>query len=179
MTARIPDQKDDHQLLYHVKRTINDFSQDLSGATQTTDILNTFTNLDAAKSAALTSLFSQGYLKDDFIKYEENDRTQELKHGDGVMVFAKGPSGREFYIGLDTTPNVFFFQGNAFGEVEGPLYYGRYISFFAIEGRGLTGLQSSKPRYTITMIALVASKKPKLEACTLPGRRPKNLEKIF
>jgi hypothetical protein len=111
MTASIPDQKDDHQLLYHVKRTIIDFSQDPSGATQTTDILNTFTNLDAAKSVALASLFNQGYLKDDFTKYEENDRTRELKHRDGVMVFAKGPSRREFYIDLDTTPNVFFFSG--------------------------------------------------------------------
>ena len=179
MTASIPGRKDNHQLLYHVRRTLIDFSQDPSGTTQTTDILNTFTNLNATKSAARTALFSQGYAKDYFTKYEENNRTQEWKHGDGVMVFAQGPSGREFYISLDTTPNIFFFQGNASGEVEGVLYYNKYTSLFAIEGRGITGLQSSKPRSTITTIALVASKKLRLEACISLGRTQGNLEKIF
>jgi hypothetical protein len=98
MTTNILDQDDAQQLLYHVRRTLIDFSQDPSGATQATDILKTFTNLDAAKSAARTALFSQGYVKDDFIKYEENDGTQEWKYGDGVMVVAQAPSGREFNI---------------------------------------------------------------------------------
>lgn len=59
------------EFLYHVKRTIIDFAEDKSGATQITDILGTFTELTAAKSAARSGLASEGYVKDDFETYEE------------------------------------------------------------------------------------------------------------
>ena len=124
MTTDMTQQKDASELLYHVKRTIVDFAHDKSGATQTTDILNTFTDLAAAKAAARSALASEGYVKDDFEKYEERDGTTEWKHGDGEIVFAKAPAGQEFEVCLDTTPNIFKFKGNASGEVESHLQYG-------------------------------------------------------
>ncbi len=120
------------ELLYHVKRTITDFAEDKSGATQTTDILGTFTNLASAKAAARSALASEGYLKDDFEDYVENNGTEEWTHGDGVIVFAKAPRGQEFEVRLDTKPNDLHFNGNAGGEVEGHLHYGKRLSFNSI-----------------------------------------------
>lgn len=117
------------ELLYHVKRTIIDFAHDKSGATQTTDILGTFTDLAAAKAAARSALATEGYLKDDFEKYEENDGTKDWKHGDGAIAFAKAPAGQEFVVRLDTTPNTPKFKNNASSEVEGHLHYGKYSTF--------------------------------------------------
>ncbi|OBT42142.1 hypothetical protein VE00_08302 [Pseudogymnoascus sp. WSF 3629] len=123
METDVANQNDSLELLYHVKRAIIDFAQDKSGATQTTDIFGTFTDLAAAKAAARSALPSEGYLKDDFVEYEENDGTKEWKHGDGVIVFAKAAAGQEFVVRLDTTPNAPHFKGNASGEVEGHLHY--------------------------------------------------------
>jgi hypothetical protein len=112
------------EFLYHVKRTITDFHEDKSGATRTTDVLGSFTNLKAAKAAAYSALASEGYLKDDFEVYEDNTSNPESwKHGDGVLVFAKAPAGQEFEVRLDTKPNVLNFKGNADGEVEGFFHY--------------------------------------------------------
>jgi hypothetical protein len=119
MTENIP------EFLYHVKRTITDYHEDKSGATRTTDILNTFTTLAAAKAAARSALPSEGYERDDFELYEETtgDESWNLKHGDGVVVFAKAPAGQEYVVKLDTKPNVLKFRGNESGEVEGVLHY--------------------------------------------------------
>jgi len=110
-------------LLYHVKRTITDYLNDKSGATRTTDILGTYTDLAAAKAAARAGLASEGYIKDDFEVLEVKGETEEWKHADGVLVFAKAPAGQEFEVLLDTKPNVFHFKGNESGEVEGFLHY--------------------------------------------------------
>lgn len=113
------------ELLYHVKRTITDFHEDKSGATRTTDILGTFTDLQAAKGAAFSALASEGYVKDDFELHAENTGSPEdWKYGDGVLAFAKAPAGQEFEVRLDTKPNVLKLKGNADGEVEGVLHYG-------------------------------------------------------
>jgi len=126
-TPPIPD------TLYHVKRTITDFHSDPSGATRTTDILGTFTNLIAAKNAARSALASEGYLKDDFEVYEQKDEDGEgeWKHEDGVLIWAKAPKGQEFEVRLDTKPNLGQFKGNEHGEVEGVLHYGMCFSCFA------------------------------------------------
>lgn len=58
------------EFLYHVKRTITEYDEDKSGATRIVDILGTFTQLPAAKQAAYSALASEGYLRDDFEKYE-------------------------------------------------------------------------------------------------------------
>jgi hypothetical protein len=129
METKVANQNDSPELLYHVKRTIIDFAQDKSGATQTTDIFGTFTDLAAAKAAARSALPSEGYLKGDFVEYEENDGTKDWKRGDGVIVFAKAEAGQEFVVCLDTTPNTLHFKGNASSEVEGHLHYGKHSTF--------------------------------------------------
>lgn len=111
-------------LLYHVMRTIVDFHKDESGATQIADILGTFTDLAAAKAAARSGLASEGYIKDDFEIYEENDGKSSWTHGDGVLSYAKAPAGQVFEVRVDTSPNSLKFKGNADGEVEGHLHYG-------------------------------------------------------
>ncbi len=117
------------EFLFHVKRTITDYHEDKSGATRTTDILGTFTDLAAAKQAAHSALASEGYLRDDFELFETKDETdpEEWKHGDGVVSFARAPAGQEFEVRLDTKPNVMKFKGNAGGEVEGHLHYGKHL----------------------------------------------------
>jgi hypothetical protein len=115
------------EFLYHVKRTITDFAADKSGATRTTDILGTFTDLTAAKRAARECLASEGYISDDFEKLEVKEGTEDWKHDDGVLVFAKAPAGQEFEVRLDTKPNTLHFKGNESGEVEGFLHYGKTI----------------------------------------------------
>lgn len=131
METDVAKQNDIAELLYHVKRTIIDFAHDRSGATQTTDILGTFTDLATAKAAARSVLATEGYLKDDFEMYEENDGTKEWKHGDGAIVFAKAPAGQEFIVRLDTTPNPLNFKSNASSEVEGHLHYGMHSTFLS------------------------------------------------
>lgn len=120
------------EFLYHVKRTIIDYADDKSGATRTTDILGTFTDLAAAKQAAHSALASEGYIRDDFEVFEQKNETdpEEWKHGDGCLVYAKAPRGQEFDVRIDTKPNVLKFKGNASGEVEGPLHYGKHSFTF-------------------------------------------------
>jgi hypothetical protein len=123
MATEIPNEGEILELLYHVKRTIIDYLDDKSGATRTTDILGTFTDLATAKAAARSALSSEGYTKDDFEVYEENDGTKEWTYGDGVRVYAKAPAGQEFEVRLDTKPNTLHFKGNADNKVEGSLHY--------------------------------------------------------
>jgi len=113
------------EFLYHIKRTITDYHEDNSGATRMVDILGTFTELPAAKQAAFAALASEGYLRDDFEKYEAKNEVdpEEWKHPDGVVAFAKAPAGQEFEVRLDTKPNTKKLVGNADGEVEGHLHY--------------------------------------------------------
>jgi len=125
MSATQAQDGENAEFLYHVKRTITDYADDASGATRSTDILGTFTDLAVAKVAAHGALASEGYLKDDFELYEDNAdfEPEAWKHGDGVIVFAKAPRGQEFDVRLDTKPNVLKLKGNAAGEVEGHLHY--------------------------------------------------------
>jgi len=117
--------ENNEEFLYHIKRTVIDYLNDKSGATQITDILGTFTDLAAAKAAANAALASEGYIKDDFEVYEQKSEigAEKWTHGDGVFVFAKAPAGQEFEVRIDTKPNSGGFKGNADGEVEGHLHY--------------------------------------------------------
>lgn len=115
------------EFLYHVKRTITDFAEDKSGATRVTDILGTFTTLSVAKVAAREGLASEGYIRDDFGTLEVKDNVENWTHGDGVLVFARAPNGREFEVSIDTTPNPLNLKGNESGEVEGFLHYGELL----------------------------------------------------
>jgi len=111
------------EFLYHVKRTMTDFSEDKSGATQSTEISGTFTELAAAKAAARSALSSEGYVKDDFDTYEVKDESSTWGHEDGILAYATAPAGQVFEVGLDTNPNVLKYKGNAAGEVEASLHY--------------------------------------------------------
>ncbi|TVY86262.1 hypothetical protein LAWI1_G008841 [Lachnellula willkommii] len=131
------------EFLYHIKRTITDYHEDKSGATRTTDVLGTFTDLKAAKAAAYSALASEGYIRDDFELYEDNTSDPEnWKHGDGILVFAKAPAGQEFEVRLDTKPNVLKLQGNASGEVDGFLHYGK--SPYPVQSDQTGALQANK-----------------------------------
>jgi hypothetical protein len=83
------------ELFYHVKRTIIDFPQDKSGATEATDIICTFTDPEAADRPDLPV---KGYPENDFVDYEDNDGHKEVKHRDGAMVVAKVPAGQKCHI---------------------------------------------------------------------------------
>jgi len=113
----------DLENLYHVKRTITDYAEDKSGATRTVDILGTYVSLEAAKKAARNGLKDEGYLPDDFDIYEEKSNAENWTHGDGVLVYARAPAGQEFFVRLDTKPNVSGYQGNAEGRVQDEPYY--------------------------------------------------------
>ncbi|RDL41146.1 Uncharacterized protein BP5553_01125 [Venustampulla echinocandica] len=115
--ATTPDQ------LFSIKRTIIDYLQDESGATRYIDILGTYSKLDAAKAAARTALTDEGYIKDDFPTYDENDGKKQWTHGDGVIVFAKMGSGQELLVAIETTPNTHKLKGDGSGRVDGQLYY--------------------------------------------------------
>ncbi|KAH8812084.1 hypothetical protein F5884DRAFT_302448 [Xylogone sp. PMI_703] len=110
-------------VLYNVKRTIIDYMTDPSGATQITDVLATFTLLPPAKEFAYKCLDKSGYKQDDFDVWEEKDKAQNWRYPDGVLVHAKGASGVEIYVAIDTTPNTNNFKGNASGLVETHLQY--------------------------------------------------------
>jgi len=111
--------------LYHIKRTIIDLAEDPSGATETTDILNTFTELPAAKKAASSALASEGYIADDFEIFDVKDNAAEAKwkHNDDVLVYAKAPRGQIFEVRLDVKKNTEKFIGNEEDKVEEFLHY--------------------------------------------------------
>ena len=112
-------------LLYHVKRTVIDLTEDKSGATRITDIEGTYNNLHAAKEAATHALASEGYLESDFDTLSVKAVDEEWTHADGVLVLAKAPAGQEFEVAIDTKPNTLNLKGNAVGKIEGILHYSK------------------------------------------------------
>jgi hypothetical protein len=113
-----------NEYLYHALREILVYYKDKSCATHIKDVLGTYVSLPAAKAAALTAIEASGYERDDFEIYEEKPRSGEnWTHGDGVLLYAKGLSGAEFYIRIDIKQNVGKFKGNAQGRVDDKLYY--------------------------------------------------------
>jgi hypothetical protein len=152
------------ELLFHVKRTITDFHEDKSGATRTTDILGTYTDLKVAKAAARSALASEGYIGDDFDVCEINEGAEGWKYGDGVFAFAKAPAGQEFEVRLDTKPNVNHLKGNESGEVEGVLHYVLQTTIFYNNDR-IGGIQTTEVEgtYPTRAAAFEAAKKALLD----------------
>ncbi|KAF2493851.1 hypothetical protein BU16DRAFT_528056 [Lophium mytilinum] len=111
------------ELLYHIKRTVNDIKNDPTGATQNVAIRGTYTDLAAAKAAAKTALTDEGYEKGNFEVYDVKDGSGEWKHPDGLQVFAQVTDGENVTVAIETTPNDTELVGNADGKVEGPLYH--------------------------------------------------------
>jgi len=132
MSATTESQNNTSEYLYHVKSTMIDYPGDKSGATRSTEILGTYVDLAAAKAAASSALFNQGFKEDDFVTYETKNSSgnEEWKFGDGIITFAQTPAGHEFRIGIDTKPNSLGLKGNPEGKVEAILHYGMYMFVF-------------------------------------------------
>jgi hypothetical protein len=93
--------------LYHTLLTVTDFHDDTSGFTRSTYPLGTHTSLPAAEGFAARALERLGYQRDDFEKYAVRtpSSADNWPHGDGAIVYAKAPAGREFLVEIDTTTN--------------------------------------------------------------------------
>jgi len=83
----------------------------------------TFTNLHEAKEKAKAILLEEGYEQDFFSVYQVNNDKQEWTHGDGMMVYAQGPSNELFKVEIDTVPNSAGFEPDDDGRVRRPLHH--------------------------------------------------------
>ncbi|ORY16529.1 hypothetical protein BCR34DRAFT_94779 [Clohesyomyces aquaticus] len=110
------------EMLYHVKRTIVDLKNDVTGALQKVDIRGTYTDLAKAKEAAKREIVDEGYEKDDFPVYDVKGDPDEWKHGDGIFVYAEAPEGEKFWVRIETTPNELNLKGTN-GKVEEKLFH--------------------------------------------------------
>lgn len=106
--------------LFHTVLTVTDYSHDASGADRTAFILKTHGTLDAAKKYASHSLESVNFTADDFQQYHvrlDQYPPKVWTHGDGVVVFARAFDGKEFLVGIDTTPNNESLTATSDGEL--------------------------------------------------------------
>lgn len=108
--------------LYVVKRTFLDPKNPTEYAVSIA-LPATFTDLAAAKNEARSLLSKEGYEADFFSKYDVNDGTTSWTHGDGVIVYAEGPSGELWYVEVQTVPDYIGLQADSKGRVKAPLYH--------------------------------------------------------
>ncbi|CAM1504796.1 Fc.00g023870.m01.CDS01 [Cosmosporella sp. VM-42] len=109
------------ELLYHTTLTVIDFHEDPSGAKRSVYVLATHATVEAAKAFAPKALHVLGYEPEDFQEYAVHSSSEEWKHGDGILVYAKAAAGQVFLIGIDTTPNNDSLSANADGSFILPL----------------------------------------------------------
>lgn len=108
--------------LYVVKKTF----VDPKNPAETSFIITlpaTFTDLAAAKKEARALLIKEGFETDFFSQYDVNGGSTEWKHGDGVIVYARGPSEELLYVEVNTVPDYIGLQSNSNGRVRAPLYH--------------------------------------------------------
>lgn len=110
----------EHDNLFVVKRTILD-PKSPTGLTFDISLPATFTDLQAAKSEAKALLSKEGYDIKFFTPYEVKSDTSDWKYGDGVIVFAKAPSGEVFKVEIDTVQNSVGLQSDDSGKIQRPL----------------------------------------------------------
>ncbi|KAM0254972.1 hypothetical protein ACHAQJ_006200 [Trichoderma viride] len=106
--------------LFHTVLTVIDYSQDSSGANRTAFILKTHGTLEAAKKFAIHSLESVNFTLDDFQQHHirgSQGASESWSHGDGVLLYARAFDGKEFLIGIDTTPNNEALNATSDGEI--------------------------------------------------------------
>lgn len=108
--------------LYVVKRTFID-PKTPNEPTVNIALPATFTDLEAAKNEARTLLSKEGYETDFFSKYDVNDDSAKWTHGDGTIVYAKGPSEELLQVEVDTVPDYIGLQADSRGRVKAPLYH--------------------------------------------------------
>jgi len=109
--------------LYHVKETIINPKNGTMGTTSTTNVVDTFTDLDTAKACARSVLKHLNLTPSRFLIYEENIGQANWPFEDGVMEYAKSAGGQEIYISIDTKENTNKLLSSEEGRVYGPLYY--------------------------------------------------------
>jgi hypothetical protein len=114
-TARRPSLVPD---LFHIKR----ISTDSSGKKKT-EICGTYTDPDAADAAARRRLLNEGYSKDKFSKYEENDGQEGWKYDSDVVVHAEVDGNEVLEVEVVTTPNSLGVKAQPGGRVEEDLVY--------------------------------------------------------
>jgi len=108
--------------LYLVKRTFTDLKTPAE-ITYNVSIPAAFTDLKAAKDAARGELIQEGYEKAFFPVWHVNNSEPDWPHGDGVMVFAEGPSHEAFKVEIETVPNLAKIEADESGRIRRPLHY--------------------------------------------------------
>ncbi|KAJ9635078.1 hypothetical protein H2201_007678 [Coniosporium apollinis] len=111
------------EYLYHVVRTMIDYHHDPSGASQEITVNGTYTDLSAAKTAAKTALFDDGYEEEWFTTFDIKGDPEEWTHGDGNIVYARAPEGEVFIVGIKTAPNMLEVEDSANHKIESELYH--------------------------------------------------------
>jgi len=105
-----------------VKRTFTDLKNP-AGVSFNVTLPATFTDLKAAKEAARTTLLQEGYEQDFFPVYEVNSGNEDWTHGDGMIVYAEGPSHEIFSVEIEVVPTSGSFKTDETGRVRDPLYH--------------------------------------------------------
>lgn len=95
------------ETLYTIKTTLTDLHHDPSGALQQVQIAGTYTDLPLAKEAAKTSLYTLGYSTEDLPTYSIKDPSSASTwpHAENTLVHALAPSGEQFTVQIETSPN--------------------------------------------------------------------------
>ncbi|KAF3047177.1 hypothetical protein E8E12_011559 [Didymella heteroderae] len=109
--------------LYVVKRTLLIDQKNTAERTMNIALPATFADLAAAKKMAQLLLGKEGYETDYFSQYDVNNNSPEWKHGDNVIVYARGPSKELFYVEVETIPDYIGLQADNKGRVKAPLYH--------------------------------------------------------
>jgi hypothetical protein len=109
-------------VLYLVKRTFIN-PKDPVETRFDIDIPATFTDLKAAKEEAKSALINEGYERDFFPIYAVNNGSSDWKYGDGVIVYAEGPSHELFKVEIETTPNRDELEPDGTGRIRRSLHH--------------------------------------------------------
>ena len=109
-------------VLYLVKRTFVN-PKDPIETRFNVDLPAAFTDLKAAKEKAKRVLIDEGYEKDFFPLYVINDGSSDWKHGDGVIIYAEGPSRELFKVEIETVPNREELEPDETGRIGRPLHH--------------------------------------------------------
>jgi len=153
--------------LYTVKTTLTDYHHDKTGALQQVQIAGTYTSLTEAKEAAKTALYKLGYSKEDLpiydIKTASNAETWTF--GEGVLVHARAPTNEDFFVVIETTPNVFKIQSNGASSLvtEKLSYVLQTTIHYDVDASGAKRETTIEGIYTSRGHAIKAAKKVMLE----------------
>jgi hypothetical protein len=119
----MPSSTENNNQLFHVKETIVDRKNETMGSISTTNVVESFTDLDTAKACSRTVLKHLGITPSRFTDFGENIGQVDWPFEDGTMAYAQAVGGQEIYVSIDTKENTSKLLSNDEGRVIGPLYY--------------------------------------------------------